>query len=46
MKTQANGISFNCRIDGPEGAPWLMLSNSLATNLAMWNHQTTVLSEH
>ena len=46
MKTQANGINFNCRIDGPEGAPWLMLSNSLATNLTMWNHQTTVLSEH
>ena len=21
MKTQANGITFNCRIDGPEGAP-------------------------
>ena len=46
MKTQANGITFNCRIDGPEGAPWLMLSNSLATNLVMWDHQTTVLAEH
>ena len=46
MNTKANGISFNCRIDGPDGAPWLMLSNSLATNLSMWDRQTAVLSEH
>ncbi len=46
MNTEANGITFNCRIDGPEGAPWLMLSNSLATNLAMWDGQTAVLAEH
>jgi len=46
MKTKANGITFNCRIDGVEGAPWLMLSNSLATNLTMWDRQTTVLAEH
>jgi 3-oxoadipate enol-lactonase len=44
MKTQANGITFNCRIDGPEGAPWLMLSNSLATNLSMWDGQTADLA--
>ena len=46
MNTEANGITFNCRIDGPEGAPWLMLSNSLATNLLMWDGQTAVLAEH
>ena len=45
MKTQANGIAFNCRIDGPEDAPWLMLSNSLATNLSMWDQQVAVLAE-
>ena len=45
MKTRANGISFNYRIDGPEGAPWLMLSNSLATNLSMWDQQVAVWSE-
>jgi 3-oxoadipate enol-lactonase len=39
MKVKANGISINHRIDGPEGAPWLVLSNSLATNLAMWDDQ-------
>jgi len=45
MQTEANGISFNCCIDGPEGAPWVMLSNSLATNLSMWDGQATVLAE-
>jgi 3-oxoadipate enol-lactonase len=45
MRAEANGISFNCRIDGPEGAPWVMLSNSLATNLSMWDGQAAVLAE-
>ena len=46
MKTQANGITFNCRIDGTDGAPWLMLSNSLATNLSMWDGQTADFARH
>ncbi len=45
MKTDANGIKFHCRIDGPEGAPWVMLSNSLATNLSMWDGQAAVLAQ-
>ncbi len=45
MRTEANGITINCKIDGPEGAPWVMLSNSLATNLSMWDGQTAVLAE-
>ncbi len=39
MKVKANGIDINYRIDGPEGAPWLMFSNSLATNIGMWDEQ-------
>src|SRR5262249_9817803 len=39
MRIKANGITINCEIDGPDGAPWLVLSNSLATNLAMWDEQ-------
>ena len=39
MKIKANGISINYQVDGPEGAPWIVLSNSLATNLAMWDQQ-------
>jgi 3-oxoadipate enol-lactonase len=36
---EAAGISFHCRIDGPEGAPWLVFSNSLMTNLSLWDEQ-------
>ncbi|HWP25237.1 MAG TPA: alpha/beta fold hydrolase [Xanthobacteraceae bacterium] len=39
MKISANGISFNYRIDGAEGRPWLIFSNSLATDLHMWDEQ-------
>ena len=44
MKIKANGISMNHRIDGPQGAPWLVLSNSLATNLTMWDEQVRALA--
>jgi 3-oxoadipate enol-lactonase len=43
MKISANGISFNCQIDGPEGAPWIIFSNSLMTNLSMWDDQVAAL---
>jgi 3-oxoadipate enol-lactonase len=39
MKVKANGISINYQIDGSEGAPWLIFSNSLATNLSAWDDQ-------
>ena len=44
MQVTANGIAFNCRIEGPEGAPPVMLSNSLATSLAMWDPQVEDLA--
>ena len=44
MKTTVNGMSINNRIDGPEGAPWLTFSNSLATNLSMWDAQVEALA--
>ncbi len=43
MRISANGISFNIAIDGPDGAPWLVLSNSLMTNLSMWDEQVAEL---
>jgi 3-oxoadipate enol-lactonase len=43
MKAKANGITINYQIDGPEGAPWLVFSNSLATSTAMWDEQATAL---
>jgi len=39
---EANGIFFNCRVDGPTdnpAAPWLVFSNSLATDLTLWDGQ-------
>ena len=43
MKIKANGITINYQLDGPERAPWLVLSNSLATNLTMWDEQAREL---
>ena len=45
MKATANCITINYRIDGPEGAPWLIFSNSLATSLSMWDEQTAALKD-
>ena len=43
MKIKANGIAFNYEISGPDTAPWLIFSNSLATNLQMWDPQAEAL---
>jgi 3-oxoadipate enol-lactonase len=43
MRIKANGITFNYEIEGREGAPWLVFSNSLATNLSMWDPQVADL---
>jgi 3-oxoadipate enol-lactonase len=45
MKVKANGIQFNCKLDGKRGAPWVVFSNSLATNLSMWDEQAAALGE-
>src|SRR5258707_1823200 len=39
MKIKANGITINYQLNGPDGAPWVILSKSLATNLTMWYEQ-------
>jgi 3-oxoadipate enol-lactonase len=44
MKIKANGINFNCDISGREGAPWVAFSNSLMTDLAMWDDQAAALA--
>jgi 3-oxoadipate enol-lactonase len=43
MLAKANGITINYQIDGGAG-PWLVFSNSLATDLAMWEAQARDLS--
>ena len=45
MKIKANGITINYQIDGREGAPWIVFSNSLATTIAMWDEQAAALKE-
>lgn len=35
------GTVLRCRIDGPDGAPWLLLSNSLMTDMDLWDAQVT-----
>src|SRR5262245_41452311 len=44
MHIKENGIIFNYQIDGAQHAPWLIFSNSLATNFSMWDDQTRSLS--
>lgn len=45
MQITANGIAINYELDGPEDAPVLVFSNSLATSLAMWNDQVSRLKD-
>ncbi|HML11710.1 MAG TPA: 3-oxoadipate enol-lactonase [Xanthobacteraceae bacterium] len=43
---QSNGARLNAQIEGPEGAPVLMLCNSLGTDLHMWDDQVGPLTGH
>jgi 3-oxoadipate enol-lactonase len=45
MKVKVNGIAINYQIDGPDSAPWLVFSNSLATTTAMWDDQAAALKD-
>jgi 3-oxoadipate enol-lactonase len=46
FRVDAGGISIACRIDG-EGSqgPWLVFSNSLVTDLRIWDKQVEMLSK-
>jgi 3-oxoadipate enol-lactonase len=43
MKIMVNGIQMNYEITGKEGAPVVVLSHSLGSDMAMWNPQTGTL---
>ncbi len=45
LTVEANGISIAYRWDGPQNAPIVMLSNSLMSNLTMWDDQLPVLTK-
>ncbi len=39
-----DGLRFRCRLDGRDGAPWVMFSNSLMTDLTVWDAQVAALA--
>jgi 3-oxoadipate enol-lactonase len=43
MKVRANGITMHYELVGPESAPLVTLSHSLATDMSMWDPQVAVL---
>lgn len=44
--TEISGARFHYRLDGEVGAPVLVFSNSLGTNLAMWDAQVPTLAQN
>ena len=46
MKITANGIEIRYLLEGPETAPAVVLSHSLAAHLGMWEDQLPILSEY
>jgi 3-oxoadipate enol-lactonase len=42
----ADGCPINVEVEGPQGAPVLMLSNSLGTTLRMWDAQVAPFTQH
>lgn len=45
MNVTLNGINFHYQVEGREGAPWLVFSNSLTTDLGMWDGEVDKLKE-
>jgi len=45
MKATLNGIDIHYELHGKEGAPWLVLSHSLACNVRMWDPQIAALKD-
>ena len=45
MDVHANGVRFNCVVEGPEGAPWVTLAHALANNLTLWDEIAAALSD-
>lgn len=39
-----NGVSLHYGVSGPEGAPWVTLSHSIAADLSFWDAQAAALS--
>jgi 3-oxoadipate enol-lactonase len=46
MHLTVNGIQVNYSLEGPASGPVVTMSNSLASNLSMWDPQMPVLTSH
>ncbi|MEE9571215.1 MAG: alpha/beta fold hydrolase, partial [Gammaproteobacteria bacterium] len=46
MIIATNEAELNCEIEGRDGAPWLTFSNSLATDLSMWDDQVEAFASN
>ena len=44
MRADVRGVEINYEVSGNETGPWLTFSNSLATNLSMWDEQEAALA--
>ena len=38
------GLEFRCRLDGRAGAPWMVFSNSMLTDVTMWDDQVAAFA--
>jgi 3-oxoadipate enol-lactonase len=45
MKAKVNGTEINYELSGKEGAPWLILSHSLACTVRMWDPQVAAFKD-
>jgi 3-oxoadipate enol-lactonase len=45
MNASVNGIDINYELSGKEGAPWLVLSHSLACSVRMWDPQVEAFKD-
>ena len=43
-RVDVGGFALHTRVDGPDRAPWIVLSNSLGSNLSMWDDQIDLLT--
>ena len=45
MNITLNDVDFRYELDGPEGAPWIVFSNSLTTDVTMWDTEVAQLKD-
>lgn len=45
MEIKSNGVTFNCVVEGREGAPWITFSHALANNLTLWDDSVALLKD-